>query len=80
MIERFLFHTPSGIRNRLMLHRCSRQLIENAEAIGIVRTDIRCVHGQRELVAGKQREFKKSTHRSDTGSAVLPVFRAAARI
>ena len=23
-----------------------RQLIENAEAIGIVRTDIRCVHGQ----------------------------------
>ena len=37
-----------------------RQLIENVEAVGIVGTDIRCVHGQRKLVAGKQREIKKA--------------------
>ena len=40
--------------------KVQRQLIENIEAIGIVRTDIHCVHGQRKLVAGKQREIKKA--------------------
>ena len=40
--------------------KMQRQLIENVEAIGIVRTDIHCVHGQRKLVAGKQREIKKA--------------------
>lgn len=53
-----------------------RQLIENAEAIGIVRTDIRYVHGQRELVAGKQREIKKAHTDQIPGS---PCFRFSAQ-
>ena len=53
-----------------------RQLIENVEAIGIVRTDIRCVHGQRELVAGKQREIKKANADQIPGA---PCFRFSAQ-
>ena len=53
-----------------------RQLIENAEAIGIVGTNIRCVHGQRELVAGKQREIKKAHTDQKPGA---PCFRFSAQ-
>ena len=53
-----------------------RQLIKNAEAIWIVRTDIRCVHGQRELVAGKQREIKKANADQIPGA---PCFRFSAQ-
>ena len=34
MIERFLFHTPSGIRNRLMLHRCSGSSLKMLKPLG----------------------------------------------
>lgn len=53
-----------------------RQLIENAEAIGIVGTNIRCVHGQRELVADKQREIKKAHTDQKPGA---PCFRFSAQ-
>ena len=53
-----------------------RQLIENVEAIGIVGTNIRCVHGQRELVAGKQREIKKANADQIPGA---PCFRFSAQ-
>lgn len=51
-----------------------RQLIENIEAIGIVCTDIRCVHGQRELVAGKQREIKKARADQKPGATCFRFF------
>ena len=34
MIEQFLFHTPSGIRNRLMLHRCSGSSLKMLKPLG----------------------------------------------
>ena len=39
---------PHSQRNQEQIDvaQVQRQLIENVEAIGIVRTDIRCVHGQ----------------------------------
>ena len=80
MIERFLFHTPSGIRKQIDVAQVQRQLIENVEAVGIVRTDIRCVHGQRELVAGKQRKIKKANADQKPGAPCLRFSRAAVRI
>ena len=53
-----------------------RQLIEEVEAVGIVGTDIRCVHGQRKLVAGKQREIKKAHTDQKPGA---PCFRFSAQ-
>ena len=70
MGERFLFHTPIDVA------QVQRQLIENAEAIGIVGTNIRCVHGQRELVADKQREIKKAHTDQKPGA---PCFRFSAQ-
>lgn len=54
-----------------------RQLIENAEAIGIVRTDIRYVHGQRELVAGKQHEIKKAHADQKPGATCFRFLRSS---
>ena len=55
--------------------KVQRQLIENVETVGIVRADIRGVHGQRELVAGKQREIKKANAGQIPGA---PCFRFSA--
>ena len=54
--------------------KMQRQLIENIEAIGIVRTDIHCVHGQRELVAGKQCEIKKAHADQKPGATCFRFF------
>lgn len=51
-----------------------RQLIENVEAIGIVRADIRGVHGQRELVADKQRKIKKAHADQKPGATCFRFF------
>ena len=69
---------PHAQRNQKQIDvaQVQRQLIKNAEAIGIVRMDIRCVHGQRELVAGKQREIKKANADQIPGA---PCFRFSAQ-
>ena len=55
----FLPHAQRD-QEQIDVAQVQRQFIENVEAVGIVCTDIRCVHGQRELVAGKQRKIKKA--------------------